>query len=696
MKNASSKNILRNALLAVTLCALPALAGPDNVGLGTGRDGPLTVNAANVVINAYTQVTAPLAPGDTAIQVSSNAGFAAGDLVMVLQTTGIVPEPPSGGPSPIDLASNPVGRWEFARLSSVAGTTLNLTVPLLYSYAGSVTQVIRVPEYTTVTINAGRSISPAPWNGSTGGVVAFLANGTFSNGGSVDARGQGFRGGQPVDDPSGTTDCTGVDEAAPGGGQKGEGIAVTRYGVSVTGRGRGANGGGGGVCLKSGGGGGGNGGVGGQGGNTDLNLDGNRAVGGEGGAALTYPALSHLTLGGGGGAGHSTEVVAGAGGGIIFIRASSLTLPGSFFANGNTSNSATDAGSGGGAGGTISLRIAGAATCGTIQAAGGAGGSTGSIAIGPGGGGAGGHVLFQKGSGTCNLTGTAVLGANPGNQLDPGAPGGASYGATAGANGISTVLTGGFPVLPPPVVVMPADGSLINDSTPTYSGTIATPLPAGTEVVIFVDGVEVGRVTPDGAGSWSFTPVAPLLDGSHTVNALAINASQGVQSELSNTNTFTLDATPPAAPVVSTPADGSSTNDNTPTYTGTAEAGSTVTVIVDGAPVGTVTADASGNWSFTQPGALTDGSHTVSATATDAAGNTSPSSNTNTFIVDTLAPAAPVVTAPADGTVTSDNTPTYSSTAEAGSTVTVMVDGVSVGTVVATAAGTWSLTPAAS
>lgn len=785
MKNTSwKKNLLRTALLALIVSALPVLAGPDNVGLGDGSDGTLTVNAANQVVNVYAQVTAPLAPGDAAIVVGSATGIGADDLLIVLQTTGIVPEPPSGGPTPIDLTSSPVGRWEFARVSTVAGNTLNLTAPLLYSYAANVTQVIRVPEYSSLTINPGRSIASAAWDGSTGGVVAFLVSGTFNNFGSVDARGRGFRGGQLVDDPSGTTGCTGLDEAAPAGAQKGEGIAVTRYGTTATGRGRVANGAGGGICLKSGGGGGGHGGGGGQGGNTDLTLDGNRAMGGEGGAALTYNLLDHVMMGGGGGAGHSTEVAAGVGGGIVFIRANALSGPGSFFANGTSSGSATDAASGGGAGGTIYLRIAGAATCGTIQATGGTGGSTGSIAIGPGGGGGGGRVLFQKGSGTCTLTGTAVIGANPGTQLDPGAPGGASYGATAGSNGNSTVLTGGFAVLPAPVVDTPADGSRINNTTPTYSGTISiTPaLPAGTEVAIFVDGAEVGRVTPDGLGNWTFTPTATLAPGSHSVNAIAINTSQGVESTVSNTNTFTLDVTPPSVEVtapadgsrtnnplptysgtvsddgpppltvsidvdgtvlgdatvtgntwtftptvpllegdhtvmatatdaagntatdsntftvdltaptveVTTPADGSQTNDSTPDYSGTVEAGSTVVITVDGVVLGNATVTGT-TWTFTPTVPLLDGPHTVMATATDEAGNTA--SDSNDFTVDTAPPPAPVVSTPADGSIIADNTPTYSGTAEPGSTVDVIVDGTSVGTTTADSSGNWSLTP---
>jgi len=694
MKNTSwKKNLLRTALLAVTVCALPVLAGPDNVGLGTGRDGTLTVNAANQVINVYAQVTTPLAPGDTAIVVGDATGIGADDLLIVLQTTGIVPEPPSGGPTPIDLTNNPVGRWEFARVSTVAGNTLNLTAPLIHPYAGNVTQVIRVPEYSALTINAGRSISPAPWNGSTGGVVAFLVSGTFTNNGSVDARGRGFRGGQAVDDLGSTTGCTGLDEEAPTGAQKGEGIAATRYGTTVTGRGRVANAAGGGICFKSGGGGGGNGGAGGQGGNTDLSLDGNRPVGGEGGAALTFSLLDHLMMGGGGGAGHSTEVAAGNGGGIIFIRANALSGPGSYFANGNSSGSATDAASGGGAGGTVYLRIAGAATCGAIQATGGTGGSTGSIAIGPGGGGGGGWVLFQRGSGTCTLTGTAVIGANPGTQLDPGAPGGGPYGATAGINGSSTVLTGGFPVLPAPVVNTPANGSRTNETTPTYSGTISvTPaLPAGTEVVIFVDGAEVGRATPNALGDWTFTPTVPLAPGSHIVNAIAINTDQGVQSVVSNTNTFILDATPPTVEVTA-PADGSHTNNPLPTYSGTVSDDGppplTVSISVDGTTLGNATV--TGNtWTFTPTVPLAEGDHTVMATATDVAGNTA--SDSNTFTVDLTNPTV-TVTAPAEGAVINNPLPTYSGTVEAGATVVITVDGTVLGNATVTG-NTWTFTP---
>ncbi|SEU16517.1 adventurous gliding motility protein AgmC [Stigmatella erecta] len=684
------RNTLPTALLAVLVCALPALAAPDLFGVGTGRNGALGVSANNTIINQYARVRAPLAPGDTAIPFTATSGWSigGGDLVMVIQTTGIVPEPASSGPDAIDLSDEPVGRWELARVVSVAGTTLNLAEPLSYSYAANVSQIVRVPEYTSVDISVAGNITARAWDGSTGGIIAFLAQGIVTNNGSITATSRGFRGGQAVRDTGTTTNCSLDDQPAPSGGQKGEGIAQTRYGASNTGRGRMANGAGGGICLRSGGGGGGNGGPGGRGGNSEDS----REVGGEGGAALLYPPLARLTLGGGGGAGHIKNIstaAGGSGGGIVFIRAGGLAGNGSLLADGFlASNVTADGASGGGAGGSIHLRFTGNADCNysRVHAYGGNGGNANNPS-GPGGGGAGGQIVFQSCGGTCVLPDSSISGGSSGVQSGLEDP----YGAEPGTEGALTVVPGCYSPVPTPVVLTPANNSRTNDTTPTYTGTVPVPMPAGTEVRIFVDGVQAGQVVPDSAGNWSFTPTTPLAPGTHTVNASAVSGS--IVGPVSNTNTFVVDTTPPAAPVVSTPVNNTTITDNTPTYSGTAEAFSTVTILVDGIPVGTATTNSSGAWSFTPTAPLLDGPHTVKATATDTAGNTSPESNTNVFIVDTTPPAAPVVVTPANGSITSDNTPTYAGTAEAGSTVTVIVDGSPVGTVTADASGNWTFTP---
>ena len=67
------------------------------------------------------------------------------------------------------------------------------------------------------------------------------------------------------------------------------------------------------------------------------------------------------------------------------------------------------------------------------------------------------------------------------------------------------------------------------------------------------------------------------------------------------------------------------TNDNTLTLTGTAEANSTVKVYDGATLLGSATANGSGAWSYTTA-ALANGAHSLTATATDAAGNTSAAS----------------------------------------------------------------------
>ena len=154
-------------------------------------------------------------------------------------------------------------------------------------------------------------------------------------------------------------------------------------------------------------------------------------------------------------------------------------------------------------------------------------------------------------------------------------------------------------------------------------------------VNLVIDGGTPVTVPVDASGNWTYTPTTALADGPHTVEATATDAA-GNTSTSPPTNTFTADATAPTAPVVSTPADGSTTNDATPAITGTAEPGATVTVTIDGAVAGTATADSTGTWAFTPTSDLTDGAHTVSATQTDTAGNTRHASADTTFTVDPL------------------------------------------------------------
>ena len=82
------------------------------------------------------------------------------------------------------------------------------------------------------------------------------------------------------------------------------------------------------------------------------------------------------------------------------------------------------------------------------------------------------------------------------------------------------------------------------------------------------------------------------------------------------------------------------TNDNTLTLSGSAEAGSTVRVYDGATLLGSVAASGTGAWSYTTA-ALANGGHSLTATATDAAGNSGIASTTLAVTIDTTAPAAP-------------------------------------------------------
>ena len=106
-----------------------------------------------------------------------------------------------------------------------------------------------------------------------------------------------------------------------------------------------------------------------------------------------------------------------------------------------------------------------------------------------------------------------------------------------------------------------------------------------------------------------------------------------VQSGPSNINAFRIDTDSPAAPVITSPEDGSTTTDRTPPITGTAEPGSEVIIFVDGEEVGSTVADEDGTFTFDLPDGLSLGDHEIGAEAVDEAGNPSVPSSLVTFAV---------------------------------------------------------------
>lgn len=397
-------------VLACWAWASNAAAAIDSFALGDGHWGSLLVSSPNLRVNQYAAVTAAVRGGDTSVAVSTSAGFSAGDLVLLHQTGGLT-APASGAPGPFDLGPTTVGWYELFRVASVAPGTLRLA-PAVSVDLGGPAQVIRVPEYTDVAVSPDGGIVAKPWDGKTGGVLAFFATGTVRNDGLLNVSGLGFRGGPAGPGDSLDGGACEASDAAPQAARKGEGLATELFVDGASGVARAANGAGGGVCSgpstspAAGGGGGGNAGVGGRGG---LSSPYDRPVGGQGGAAIVASLRERLLLGGGGGASWSTMGSAGgAGGGAMLIRAASLVGGGRVVANGLPGQSGT-AGGGGGAGGTAHIRVEGEFSCAAIEAGGGAGGFG---CTTPGGGGGGGSVFVQA-HGAASCAAAALAGVAP-------------------------------------------------------------------------------------------------------------------------------------------------------------------------------------------------------------------------------------------------------------------------------------------
>ena len=133
------------------------------------------------------------------------------------------------------------------------------------------------------------------------------------------------------------------------------------------------------------------------------------------------------------------------------------------------------------------------------------------------------------------------------------------------------------------------------------------------------------------------------LDGSHTVTAtiegdnsqLTTSAGLGFTLDTaSQTPTITLAA---SSDTGSSDSDGY-TSDTTPKLTGTADAGSTVSIYDGATLLGTAKANGGGVWNFNAN--LADGTHDLTAVATDKVGNVSDPSSGLLVTVDDVNPSA--------------------------------------------------------
>jgi uncharacterized repeat protein (TIGR01451 family) len=595
-------------VLALVLAAprvIPASAAPALCAT-PGRDGTATLSG---VVNTYYPGTATAAAGSTSVQLGAAAGaatpVAAGDLLLVIQVqdaaidstnTGAYGDGTVGDPATGSTNLNASGRFEYAVAASavpLGGGTLTLASGLINTYTAAAPtgtqgqrtfQVIRVPQYAAATLTS--TLAAAPFNGSTGGVLAIDVAGALAlNGATVSVDQAGFRGGlgrQLAGGAGGSgTDYVNL-SANPFHGQKGEGIAGTphyvydsRAGAAVntgqegypggaTARGAPGTAGGGGTDpnpaandQNTGGGGGANGGAGGQGGNSWFS---NLPRGGFGGTAFTA-GVTRVALGAGGGAGSRNNSPAitnassgGNGGGLVAVRTGTIAGAGTISANGGTGVAPlNDGGGGGGAGGSVMVvaQFSGVGAL-TVNARGGVGTDTWPADAGgptdyhgPGGGGGGGVILTSGAPASFDVSGAA----NGTTTTDK-----AAYGATPGAIGLQALIAAnqipgagsGAACSPDLTIAKSHSGTFVRGSTGSYSLTVTNIGGTATVGPLTVSDTLPTGLTPLSASGtgWICVTTAPSVSctrsdalaaaASYQVITVTVSVAQSAASSVSN------------------------------------------------------------------------------------------------------------------------------------------------------------------
>src|SRR4029079_205334 len=173
--------------------------------------------------------------------------------------------------------------------------------------------------------------------------------------------------------------------------------------------------------------------------------------------------------------------------------------------------------------------------------------------------------------------------------------------------------------------------------------------------------------------------------------ATDLAGNTGVASSALN---VTIDTTAPGMPVISSfSLDSGTAGDNIPTdnpwtLTGRAEANATVKVYDGATLLGSAVANGTGAWTLTTA-ALADGAHSLTAAATDAAGNTGATSAAFNVRVDATAPNVPAILS---DTIVNVNQVALTGTAEANATVKLYDGAILLGSVTANGAGAWAYT----
>jgi gliding motility-associated-like protein len=551
-----------------------------------GKDGTLTVSLPNQILNKYIPVSTNIAASSNTVTIANASLFSLcpGDLIMIYQAQGANIDITNTNAYGNITAYNSAGLYEFKYVQSVNGNTVTTQTTFTNSYAvaGRV-QLIKVPQYTTLTVNLGASIIPKNWKDTSiaatpyrfGGLVVIHAS-TIINNGTISSSGSGFRGGAIFYSGGLNLGNTAIRSTMNNqGGEKGESIFGYQTDYDVNGGryclGAPANAGGGGNGHNAGGGGGGN------GFNSNLwtgqgvmivngsNLlgswslsagyisNGNALTNSSGGGHGGYSygdANANATIQGPGNpawVGDTRREVGGIGGRPLTNINSETRI---YFGGGggapHADNNATTAGANGG-GIVYLIATTGITGVGNLSSIGNtAGNSTGCSCDGSAGAGAGGSIILKTGAIVASQIVNAN-GGNGGNQLFPVSPSNPNESEGPGGGG-----GGGFVAISTGAIIPNVNGGL--------NGTSLSNAVAGEMTSNGATQGAAGQIGPVTTNFVSFTPLSsstysasnngPLCAGSTlvlTTTATALSYTwTGPNSATSTSQSYSITNVTPA------------------------------------------------------------------------------------------------------------------------------------------------------
>ena len=207
-----------------------------------------------------------------------------------------------------------------------------------------------------------------------------------------------------------------------------------------------------------------------------------------------------------------------------------------------------------------------------------------------------------------------------------------------------------------PALTAPAGGATLATARPLFDWEPATGDVTDYRLVVSGDSPVLDVVVTH--PTTAFEATGDMNDGPYSWRVTATDG--GPNQAHSETRTFTIDTTPPGAPILEAPTDQALINDSRPLFDWTTSSGDVVEyrlVVSGNAPVLDVMVDHPTTM-FQVTGDLADGTYTWRVTARDSVLNQA-HSETRSLTIDAVLPGAPSLVAPADEALINDSTPLF-------------------------------------